>query len=416
MRNLFFLLFSIWTLINSQAQAQGLDMSVFNFQQAQFQDMGSLESPNARLETDLAHLLPERYDLGLKQRSPKELRQFQKMVTLSILATPTGSRLCGILTGGEPTLISQVFGLSLEDSFLSPEFCITSEDSPFMAIEHHQQLNNQRRQSYFRGQAPSRTFEFVLYDDSKPEWFPLVQSWTTASNRTYVFVGAKDLRPEFFYRVWIHELAMMTDLEPKPFGEMQALSCHQLAVSRNSLTLMTFRTLRAVDLETKILREMGINAAKDTRPCLTRAYEMMFFLSPVQFLSTVQDLDFNEVHKKTCSGKELPRELFQASHLIHRIHAIPGLCEKLLVPDFRNTVDSPYSRGPRPNIGTGTVPTGNQQEERMNFQGSNRPPGIRTNEQIKSDLMILPMNGQQKPKPNPANGQPRVTKDLLEGL
>jgi hypothetical protein len=52
----------------------------------------------------------------------------------------------------------------------------------------------------------------------------------------------------------------------------------------------------------------------------------------------------------------------------------------------------------------------------MNFQGSNRPPGIRTNEQIKSDLMILPMNGQQKPKPNPANGQPRVTKDLLEGL
>jgi hypothetical protein len=414
MKSLIIQLLSIWTLSTSQAQAQALDLEVFDFRQAQFQDTRAGESPNPLLEPDLAHLLPERFDLGLKDRSPKALRLFQRQLTLAILTTPTGSRLCGMLTGGQPALISQVFGLPLEDSFLSADVCPSADDLPFQAIQTHKQLIESRRQSYFRGQAPSRTFEFVLYDDSRPEWQPLVQSWTTASNRTYVFVGARDLRPEFFFRVWIHELAMMTDLEPKPFGEMASLSCNQLATTKNSLTQMTFRTLRAMDLETKILREMGINAPKDTRPCLTRAYEMMHILSPVQFLNLIQDLDFNEVHKKACSGRVLPNELFQSYPLIQRIHSFPGLCERLMVPDFRNTVDSPYSRGPRPNIGTGTVPTGDRSEGKFNSASGTRPPGPRTSEQLKSDMMIAPTNSISKPAQ--PNASPRITKDLMEGM
>jgi hypothetical protein len=354
MRKIQFLVLSIGILVLNVlgANATQLDLPWFNnpvysHLAASPRDLKMiLEISNNAHTQKLSPMLPAQYWIIDASLQPEALHIIEQ-VYFKLFQSPTMRSLCLAATNGEAKYFKQIFGLNENTSEPLLKQCQekkSSEDGKFIY------RGSQTQRKYFLVLSPKDDFKF--------------DSWTNSINSTYITLPAGDINFERYARILIHELAMVLDSKTS-WGvdgnfESPKLSndslCEVYPVVKNQFIKNATSTLRALQIENKILSELGYKVnLSSSKSCVQNVTDVS---QSILAISSVFDLEaqFARSSVERLCGHQ--NQTF--ADLITKMSKVKinvqkkeiSLCEFLITPDLSN-INTHESGGPRPRIGGG---------------------------------------------------------------
>lgn len=265
-----------------------------------------------------------------------------------ILKSPTAQWMCE-KANGDIDLINGIFGVSSTFAKKMQKTCRAKEKVPLI-------------QKTFR----HRQYIFVVTPET-----PVVEAWTNNQNVTQFFIRSDEISRQYLLKLLIHEFAVAMD-QKSSFGEMRTFAfglqsaeytgdnqCKVFNALRKPLAKYAFSSLRAEEIEFRILSELGYKVESTTKEseCGDQALLRMIKLAQVNYAFGPEE-DFGKL-LNACPESLDPLEALEILRHEKMVYVDKtgkkevSFCEFLKTPDLGLFSFSATVGGPRPRIGSG---------------------------------------------------------------